>query len=96
MGTAGPPFTRESASALLREVAERLTRLREALRKIEEHRAAVAQVASSNGGAPHVSEWFGASREAAGHLAWFGAAGIVVRSVEDGLVDFPAVRAGRE
>ncbi|MGH2718147.1 MAG: DUF2203 domain-containing protein [Actinomycetota bacterium] len=83
-------YTQESANALLPEVREHLRRLQEAS-------AGLGGISSAgNGGGPRASGWLEASKAAAEELSWFGEAGIIVRDVEQGMVDFPTVREGRE
>ena len=90
-----PVYTRESANALLGEVRERLVRLRDAYAEMAGRGASAACRASSNGGGDGGAA--GEAREAAREeLGWFEARGIVVRDIEQGLIDFPGRREGRE
>jgi hypothetical protein len=89
-------YTPETANELLPEVRERLERLRDAYARIAGHRVMVTSRAGGNGGDPDASTWLAASRAAADELTWFGEAGIVLRDIERGLIDFPAHRDGRE
>jgi hypothetical protein len=91
-----PPYTPETANALLPEVVEHLERLREASSKLEAHRITAASRSGSNGGGSGASEWLDASKVAAVELSWFGEAGIVLRDIAQGLLDFPAEREGSE
>jgi hypothetical protein len=91
-------FTLEEAHATLGWVSERLEEMRRARDRLldSDARETLGEVASGNGGGPHgrtVSEGFLALREAAAQLA---AAGVVLRDLDRGLVDFPAIRDGRE
>jgi hypothetical protein len=91
-------YTVEQANAALDFVVERLERLRSARAQLddEEARAALGEAAPSNGGgAPGrvVSEAFLELQRALGELQ---AMEIVLRDLERGLVDFPALRDGRE
>lgn len=91
-------FTAEEAAAALEWVAERLAVMRLARDRLldEEARGALSQAAPGNGGgAPGrvISEGFLELRDAAGELA---TAGVVVRDLDRGLVDFPSIREGRE
>jgi len=90
-----PAYTRESANALLGEVRERLVRLRDAYADLAGRRASAASRASSNGGG-HGGSAGEAASAAREQVAWFEARGIVVRDIEQGLIDFPAEREGRE
>ncbi|HWD08453.1 MAG TPA: DUF2203 domain-containing protein [Actinomycetota bacterium] len=83
-------YTQQSANALLPEVREHLQRLQAASVKL------AGIPSSGNGGGPGASDWLEASKSAAEELSWFGEAGIIVRDVEAGMVDFPTVREGRE
>ncbi len=91
-------YTVEQANAALPWVQERLARLRAGHAQLsdEEAREALDQSAPGNGGgAPGrvVSDGFLAVRAAMLELQ---AVDVVVRDVERGLVDFPALRDGEE
>jgi hypothetical protein len=91
-------YSVEQANAALEFVAERLERLRSARLQLddEEARAALGEAAPSNGGgAPGrvVSEAFLELQRSLGELQ---AMEIVLRDLERGLVDFPALRDGQE
>ena len=91
-------YSVEQANASLAFVVERLERLRSARAQLddEEARAALGEAAPSNGGgAPGrvVSEAFLQLQRALGELQELE---IVLRDLERGLVDFPALRDGRE
>lgn len=91
-------YTVEEANAALAWITERLEAMRGAHERLtdEEARAALSDAAPANGGgAPGrvVSEGFLALRHA---LAELQGAGVVLRDLDRGLVDFPAVRDGRE
>lgn len=91
-------YTVEQANAALPWVAERLERLRAARRDFsdEEVRGALEQATPGNGGGEPgrvVSEAFLALQSAAAEL---NAVDVVVRDLDRGLVDFPALRDGRE
>src|SRR4051794_6475351 len=91
-------YTVEQANASLEFVAERIERLRSARIQLtdEEARAALEEAAPMNGGgAPGrvVSEAFLELQRA---LADLQSMEIVLRDLERGLVDFPALRDGRE
>ena len=89
-------YTRETANLLLDEVRERLVRLQHAYAEITEHRASTASSAGGNGGDAGASRWLASSRTAADELSWFGDRSIVVRDIEQGLIDFPGLREGRQ
>jgi hypothetical protein len=91
-------YTLDQANAALEWVAERIERLRAAREQLsdEEARAALGEAAPSNGGGQPgrvVSEAFLELQRALGELQ---AMDVVLRDLERGLVDFPALREGRE
>ena len=91
-------YTVDEANAALDWVRERLERLREAREQLtdEEARAALSDAAPRNGGGVPgrvVSAGFLTLREVLGELQ---AVEIVLRDLDRGLVDFPAVRDGDE
>jgi hypothetical protein len=91
-------YTVEQANAALDWVLERLERLRSAHVQLsnDEAREALGEAAPSNGGgAPGrvVSEAFVELQRALGELQ---AMDVVLRDLDRGLVDFPALREGRE
>jgi hypothetical protein len=89
-------YTRETANLVLDEVRERLVRLQRAYAEVAEHRSSVASSAGGNGGDAGASRWLASSRTAADELSWFRDRGIVVRDIEQGLIDFPGLRDGRQ
>ena len=91
-------YTVEEANAALGWVRERLERLRTGREKLtdDDARKALSEAAPANGGgAPGrlVSEGFLALQAT---LAELQAAEVVLRDLDRGLVDFPALREGRE
>ena len=91
-------YTREEATGSLGQVAELLEAMRDARERLTDTdvREALAEAAPTNGGGlpgRHVSEAFLRLREAAGRLREME---VVLRDLERGLVDFPALRDGRE
>jgi hypothetical protein len=91
-------YTHEQATAALGWVAERLTRMRDARARLndEEARAALEEAGPGNGGGEPgrvVSKAFLDLRDALSELQ---AMEIVVRDLDRGLVDFPALRDGEE
>lgn len=91
-------YTLEQAEAALPWVAERLRRLRaarELLGDLDAREGLSAASPSNGGGAPGrvVSEGFLQMRSAIGELQ---AVEVVVRDLDRGLVDFPALRDGEE
>ena len=91
-------YTRAEATASLGQVAELLETMRDARERLTDTdvRDALAEAAPTNGGGlpgRHVSEAFLRLREAAGRLREME---VVLRDLDRGLVDFPALRDGRE
>ena len=91
-------YTVEQANAALEWVSERLERLRAAREQLsdEEARTALGEAAPSNGGgAPGrvVSDAFLQLQRTLGELQ---AMEVVLRDLERGLVDFPALRGDQE
>ena len=91
-------YTREEATASLGQVAELLETMRDARERLTDTdvREALAEAAPTNGGGlpgRHVSEAFLRLREAAGRLREME---VVLHDLDRGLVDFPALRDGRE
>lgn len=91
-------FTREEANAMLprlRPLLERLREARDELTDAEAHELLSGAAPANGGGAPgrQVGEAFLAVRNV---LATLQSGGVVVKDIERGLVDFPAIREGRE
>ena len=91
-------YSVEEANAALGWVAERIERLRSARERLtdEEVREALSEAAPMNGGGDpgrHVSQAFLDMR---GALTDLQEQQIVLRDLDRGLVDFPALRDGRE
>ena len=91
-------YSVEEANAALPEVIDRIARLRAARERLtdEEARAALAGAATGNGGGEPgkvVSEAFLELRAALTELQEMD---VVLRDLDRGLVDFPALRDGRE
>jgi hypothetical protein len=91
-------YTREEATAALGQVAELLETMRDARERLTDTdvREALAEAAPTNGGGSpgrHVSEAFLRLRDAAGRLREME---VVLRDLDRGLVDFPALRDGSE
>ena len=91
-------YTVEQANAAIGWVRERLERMRTAREQLgdEEARAALSEAAPANGGGRPglvVSEAF---LELQGALRDLQEMEVVLRDLERGLIDFPALRDGRE
>ncbi|HEU5003307.1 MAG TPA: DUF2203 domain-containing protein [Actinomycetota bacterium] len=96
MDDGAPVYTRQSANDLLPEVKVRLHRLQGASATIAGHRITTVAASGRNGGGAGARDWLAASKIAAEELTWFGEAGIVLRDIAQGLLDFPGQRDGRE
>ena len=91
-------YPREEATAALGEVAELLETMRDARERLTDTdvRDALAEAAPTNGGGRpgrHVSEAFLQLRDAAARLREME---VVLRDLDRGLLDFPALQDGRE
>jgi hypothetical protein len=91
-------FTQEEANALLPQLTTLLTRLREAKDELTDAEAheALSEAAPTNGGGEHGQQVGVAFLEVRRLLEVVEQAGIVLRDIDRGLVDFPAVVAGDE
>jgi hypothetical protein len=91
-------FTIQQANALLPTVKPVLRKLRDAkdfLTDAEAHEA-LSEAAPTNGGGPPGRQVGEAFLEVRRLLVTLQEAGVVVRDIDRGLVDFPAIREGRE
>lgn len=91
-------FTLEEANALLARVEpmlQTLRRARDQLTDAESHEALAGAAPGNGGGSPgrDVGEAFLAVRSLLGELEELG---IVLRDIDRGLIDFPAIHDGRE
>ena len=91
-------FTREEANALLPQLTALLTQLREARDELTDEQAheALAEAAPANGGGEEGRQVGIAFLEVRRLLETVEQAGIVLRDIDSGLVDFPALMDGRE
>jgi len=91
-------FTRAEASALLPRLTAMLDRLREAKDELTDQEAheALAEAAPTNGGGEEGRQVGIAFLEVRRLLETIERAGIVLRDIDRGLVDFPALLDGRE
>ncbi len=94
----GRHYTLEEACAQLPWVAERLAAMRDARSRLVDARAreALLEAAPANGGGRLGKQVGEAFVELQTTAAAFDAREIVVRDLDRGLVDFPAIRDGRE
>ena len=91
-------FTREDAQALLPVLGPLLEELRlakEALTDAEAH-SLLADASAGNGGGPQGQRIGEAFLGVRGLLARLTDHGVVVRDIDNGLIDFPAIIDGRE
>ncbi|MGI8426246.1 MAG: DUF2203 domain-containing protein [Actinomycetota bacterium] len=88
--TDGQLFSKESANEILPEVAERLKVLQEALPAIQQMQIS----ASGNGGGAHADQWKESLGLFQANLDWFSEAGILIKDIAQGLVDFPSDQDG--
>jgi hypothetical protein len=91
-------FSREEANALVPQLTELLTRLRDAKDELTDAEAheALAEAASTNGGGEEGRQVGVAFLEVRRLLETIERSGIVLRDIDRGLVDFPAVMEGHE
>jgi len=91
-------YTLDEARARLPWVAERLAAMRSAQERLTdaEAREALAGGSPTNGGGSRGKQVGEAFRDLRADVAGFTELEIVVRDLERGLVDFPAIREGRE
>jgi hypothetical protein len=91
-------FTVEEANAELGRIAPLLEELREAKEQLldDEAREALSEASPTNGGGDPGRQVGKAFLEVRRILVELTEAGIVVRDVDRGLIDFPALREGRE
>jgi hypothetical protein len=91
-------YTVEEANALLPSVKPVLRRLRDAKDELTDTEAheALSEAAPGNGGGDPGRKVGEAFLEVRGLLGTLEEAGIVVRDIDRGLIDFPAIRDGEE
>lgn len=91
-------FTVEDANALLERIAPMLESLRSARDRLTdaELHEQLGEAAPTNGGGPPGREVGQAFLEVRGLLAELQGLGLVIRDLDRGLVDFPAIIEGRE
>jgi hypothetical protein len=91
-------FSREEANALLPQLTTMLTQLRDARDELTDTEAheALSEAAPTNGGGDEGRQVGVAFLEVRRLLETIEQAGIVLRDIDRGLIDFPAVMDGRE
>lgn len=91
-------YTREEARALLpqiRQWLERLNRLRQDLERFDKRLSGLTEKGNDIGGET-VNNWIRALADMQDALAEFQRRRIIIKDLERGLVDFPAIIGGRE
>jgi hypothetical protein len=88
-------FTLEEAEAMLPDLREALTRMREARQVILRSAERVQATVASNGGGPEGQEYSEAVTLLRDEVERISGQGIILRDVETGLVDFPSQREGK-
>ena len=91
-------YTREEARALLpqiRQWLERLNRLRQDLERFDKRLSGLTEQGNDIGGET-VNNWIRALADMQEALAEFQRRRIIIKDLERGLVDFPAIIGGRE
>jgi hypothetical protein len=92
-------YTVEEANALLPELRAALAEVQSARDQLVDawrEAAPVIRAASTNGGGREGAGYLAARAEVGDRLQWFRRRGILLKDVDRGLVDFPALRDGEE
>jgi hypothetical protein len=91
-------FTREEADTMLSTLAPLLEELRQAKNSLTDAEAheALTEASAGNGGGSEGRQVGEAFLQVRGLLSAVQEMGVVVKDIDRGLVDFPAVRKGRE
>lgn len=92
-------YTIEEANALLpelREILEELRTVRQQLSESWRQAAPVLRAAPRNGGGSAAANYLSDLSYLSEHIRWFTERGIMLKDIERGLVDFPAIRDGEE
>jgi hypothetical protein len=87
-------FTVDDANAELRELRERLPRLREARAGLIASSERITAAVASDGGGVAGSDWFRHQETLKEEVEYLADRGILLRDPDTGLVDFPAERDG--
>ena len=92
-------YTIEEANELLpeiREILEEVRTVRDQLVVGWKRAEPVIRAAPTNGGGHEVADYISDLSHLSVQLRWFSRRGIVVKDIDRGLVDFPALRDGQE
>lgn len=91
-------YTREEARALLPEIRRWLDRLGRLRKSVEKFERRLSQMASKNAdiGGETVNDWIRALADMQEVLVEFQRREIIIKDLDRGLVDFPAIIGGRE
>lgn len=91
-------YTREEATALLPQVRQWLARLKQLRQESERHDKRLASLMSPGNdlGGDLVNQWVRALAEMQGVLGEFQRREILIKDLERGLLDFPALIGGKE
>ncbi len=89
-------FTLEEANALLPRLREAVSRIRDARRTVFDAGKRIRASAAANGGGPDAGPYLDALKVLRVEMERLAEDEIVLRDPENGLLDFPAERDGRE
>jgi len=89
-------FTLEEAEAMLPDLRDSLMKMREARQTLLRTGERVKEVVAGNGGGPESQEYRDAAELLKQEVERISDAGVILRDVESGLVDWPSERDGRD
>ncbi|HTV62660.1 MAG TPA: DUF2203 domain-containing protein [Verrucomicrobiae bacterium] len=89
-------YTREEARALLPQIRQWLGRLDELRKGLERMEKRLASLGGNDLGGDTVNQWIRHLADMQGILAEFHRREIIIKDLERGLIDFPAIISGRE
>lgn len=92
----GLKYTRDQANQLLPELRERLGRLQDAYRVMQQLTERLKKASESNGSQRAGGELDRAAAHVAELLGWFEERNVIVRDIPQGLIDFPSERNGEQ
>jgi hypothetical protein len=99
MGQFAKHYTIDEANGLLPEVRQQIAAIQAARdRLVADWRNAepVLEAAHTNGGGREAGAYVADLSDLSQHLKWFSRRSILVKDIDRGLVDFPALREGEE